>query len=168
MKRCSQCGREYSDEQDFCQYDGQRLHSSSEQTDPLIGDTLAGRYRIDSLLGTGNMGSVTRRPISLLDCLSPSRFSTKKLWPMAKLATRFEREKSIIARLRHPNILKLVDSFVDPQRGLVVVTELIEAVLFESTCPNIEHSPSAIPFSSFGKWPTPLPKPMRTGSSTGT
>ena len=47
------------------------------------------------------------------------------------LLQRFEAERKIIAKLRHPNILKLLDSFHTADGELVVVTEYVAGQTLE-------------------------------------
>ena len=57
MKACPKCGVEYPDTTTLCPSDGVAL----EQTgDPLLGQILADKYRIDERLSEGGMGTVYR------------------------------------------------------------------------------------------------------------
>ena len=56
-KICTQCGTEYDISQKFCPADGSPLRLQSPD-DPLIGQMVAERYQILSLIGEGGMGRV--------------------------------------------------------------------------------------------------------------
>ena len=77
--------------------------------DRIIGEVLASRYRIEARLGEGAMGTVYRATHVKVG----RAFAVKVLHPSlledAKLAQRFEREAELAGRLRHPNVVGVVD-----------------------------------------------------------
>jgi serine/threonine-protein kinase len=85
----------------------------SEQTataaaDPLIGTVLANRYQIESKLGEGAMGAVYKaRHVKVGRPFAVKVLHTKLDEP--KVAQRFEREAELAGRLRHPNVVGVVD-----------------------------------------------------------
>ena len=100
--------------------------AGSVTMDPLIGRVIAGRYEILQRIGSGGMGSVYRaRQASVsqqvaLKVLRPDLISNDHI------RQRFHREAEIIARLRHPNTIRLID-FCTTDDGLaVMVMELLE------------------------------------------
>ncbi|MEE2789562.1 MAG: protein kinase [Myxococcota bacterium] len=127
LKVCPTCGGEFDADMGFCPNDGARLQMPSiSREDALIGAILAGRYRVKDKLGAGGMGSVYRAH----NINAEMDVALKILLPIistrSELAARFQREKRVISKLRHPNILKLLDSFNTDQDELVIVTELVE------------------------------------------
>ena len=64
MKLCPVCGKEYSDTTTLCSVDAAVLKSAD---DPLLGQTLAEKYRIESLIKRGGMGAVYRGKHVLMD-----------------------------------------------------------------------------------------------------
>jgi hypothetical protein len=81
----------------------------STETDKLIGEVLANRYQIELRLGEGAMGVVYRaRHVKV-----GRPFAVKVLHPQFladdKVAQRFEREAELAGRLRHPNVIGVVD-----------------------------------------------------------
>src|SRR5437879_5534239 len=64
MKVCPVCGKEYSDTTTLCSVDAAVLKSAS---DPLLGQTLAGKYLIEKLLKRGGMGAVYQGKHVLMD-----------------------------------------------------------------------------------------------------
>ena len=77
--------------------------------DVLIGQTLAGRYLIEHRVGRGGMGTVYKarhvkvgRPFAV-KVLHAETFDAMSL-------QRFEREAKLAGRLRHPNVIGVVDA----------------------------------------------------------
>lgn len=79
------------------------------RADPLVGTVVAGRYEIVRRIGKGGMGAIYEaRHLKLhrsfaLKCLIAS------LADDAEALARFQREADVVARLRHPNIVEIVD-----------------------------------------------------------
>ena len=77
--------------------------------DHIIGEVLASRYRIEERLGEGAMGAVYRAKHVKVG----RPFAVKVLHPRlledAKQLQRFEREAELAGRLRHPNVIGVVD-----------------------------------------------------------
>lgn len=84
-----------------------------------VGETLAGRYRIDARLGAGGMATVFRAT----DLLLAREVAVKVVAPSvaadATLLERFEREARTMASINHPNIIAIHDvGWVDPEARL--------------------------------------------------
>ena len=96
---------------------------SEDVTDVAVGTLVAGRYRVEGLLGEGGMARVFAATSlgddSTVVVKIPRRLSGSAL-------ARFEREVEAISRLDHPSIVRLVDSGVD--RGLGVPFMILERV----------------------------------------
>ncbi|MDV3128138.1 protein kinase [Mycobacterium sp. 21AC1] len=101
----------------------------SEQSDPLVGTVLDGRYRVDGAIATGGMSTVYRgldvrldRPVALK--VMDSRYAGDE-----HFLTRFQREARAVARLKDPGLVAVYDQGVDLQRDRrhpFLVMELIE------------------------------------------
>jgi len=83
--------------------------ADSERTDKLIGEVLANRYLVEYRLGEGAMGAVYKaRHVKV-----GRAFAVKVLHPRLleddKVLLRFEREAELAGRLRHPNVIGVVD-----------------------------------------------------------
>jgi len=90
-----------------------------------IGNTLGGRYRIDGLIGQGGFGLVYRATHVLLDQPVAVKFLLAEWAKSTELRTRFQREATALARLRHPGIVAVHD-FGEEDSDLYIVMELVE------------------------------------------
>jgi serine/threonine protein kinase len=102
---------------------------------PLPGSVLAEKYRLDSLLGEGAVGTVYRATHLGLQ----RAFALKLLKPVAALdpfsVARFQREAEALGRLRHPHIVSVTDSGVGPGTGApYLVMELLEGFPLSEVC----------------------------------
>jgi serine/threonine protein kinase len=95
-------------------------------TNDLIGQTIAGKYRIDTILGTGGMGQVYRATrISIGDKVAV-KILQPELADNQEIIKRFHIEAQAAARLKHPNVVAIYD-FGSTDTGLMyLVMEMIE------------------------------------------
>lgn len=90
------------------------------QLDPLVGKTIAGRYRVTDLIGLGGMGAVysaIQEPLGrtvALKVLKPS-FARDDV-----VVARFKKEAAIVAELSHPNVVTLHD-YGETEDGLLFI-----------------------------------------------
>jgi serine/threonine protein kinase, bacterial len=96
-----------------------------QQSGPLAGAVLDGRYRVDTLIATGGMSAVYRgldqrldRPVALK--IMDSRYAGDN-----QFLTRFQREARAVARLKDPGLVAVYDQGIDGQYPFLVM-ELIE------------------------------------------
>ncbi|HEU4562221.1 MAG TPA: protein kinase [Longimicrobium sp.] len=87
----------------------------------LLGRHLCDRYRVDSVIATGGMGSVCRAydlklerhvAVKVITAVAPDEDEA------GRLRTRFHREATAAARLRHPNVVTVHDFGTDPGLGI--------------------------------------------------
>ncbi|MGV0805467.1 protein kinase domain-containing protein [Mycolicibacterium setense] len=99
-----------------------------QQSDPLVGTMLDGRYRVDTPIATGGMSTVYRgldvrldRPVALK--VMDSRYSGD-----SHFLTRFGREAKAVARLKDPGLVAVYDQGGGGTGGAspFLVMELIE------------------------------------------
>ena len=85
--------------------------ASSEEggKDKIIGEVLANRYRIERRLGEGAMGAVYKATHVKVGRAFAVKVLHSKLLEDTKVAQRFEREAELAGRLRHPNVVGVVD-----------------------------------------------------------
>lgn len=76
---------------------------------PIVGDVLAGRYRIDAPIGVGGMASVYRAADLRLEREVAVKVLLPNLAADATVAQRFEREALALAATSHPSVVKVFD-----------------------------------------------------------
>jgi eukaryotic-like serine/threonine-protein kinase len=76
---------------------------------PIVGDVLAGRYRIDAPIGAGGMASVYRARDLRLDRDVAVKVLLPNLAADPVLAKRFDREARALAAAAHPNVVNVFD-----------------------------------------------------------
>ncbi|WP_238005559.1 serine/threonine-protein kinase [Dactylosporangium sp. AC04546] len=86
---------------------------------------LGGRYRIDTLLGSGGMGTVWRGYDLRLDRPVAIKLLSGKGLRLPKAMERFDREARAVARLSHPNIVPVHD-FGTEDGNPYLVMELVD------------------------------------------
>ncbi|MFF7718655.1 Stk1 family PASTA domain-containing Ser/Thr kinase [Streptomyces luteogriseus] len=77
--------------------------------DPLVGQVLDGRYRIDSRIAVGGMATVYRAVDTRLDRVLALKVMHPALAVDASFVERFIREAKSVARLAHPNVVQVFD-----------------------------------------------------------
>ncbi|MER5630816.1 Stk1 family PASTA domain-containing Ser/Thr kinase [Streptomyces nitrosporeus] len=77
--------------------------------DPLVGQLLDGRYRIDARIAVGGMATVYRATDTRLDRVLALKVMHPALATDAAFVERFIREAKSVARLAHPNVVAVFD-----------------------------------------------------------
>ncbi|MFD3607501.1 Stk1 family PASTA domain-containing Ser/Thr kinase [Streptomyces atroolivaceus] len=77
--------------------------------DPLVGQLLDGRYRIDARIAVGGMATVYRAMDTRLDRVLALKVMHPALATDAAFVERFIREAKSVARLAHPNVVGVFD-----------------------------------------------------------
>src|SRR6185436_16563276 len=123
MKTCPKCGEEYPDATTLCPSDGVALETT---TDELLGQTLAGKYRIDEKLSEGGMGTVYKGTHVLMDKTVAVKVLRPSLAADEKIVARFSREARAASRISHPHAISVTD-FGEDENGIVfLVMEHLE------------------------------------------
>lgn len=77
--------------------------------DPLVGQLLDGRYRVDARIAVGGMATVYRAMDTRLDRVLALKVMHPALAADASFVERFIREAKSVARLAHPNVVGVFD-----------------------------------------------------------
>ena len=91
-----------------------------------IGQLIAGRFRVDSLIGAGGIGSVYRAIQEPLDRPVALKMLRSDVSESPDLRRRFVREARAVAALAHPNIAMVHDFGVGKDSALFMAMELVE------------------------------------------
>lgn len=88
----------------------------------LLGQTLSGRFRLDSILGHGAMGAVYKAHHLGLKKDVALKLLHRELTANDEMVARFDREAAAASRLDHPNCVRIMDfgSSEDGRRYLVM------------------------------------------------
>ena len=125
MVICATCQRPYDGDSAVCPFDGTPLPVAARAAG-LEGRTLAGRYRLESILGRGGMGAVFRAT----DLRDDVPVAVKVLPPTVEMkpdaVERFMREARAVAGLSDPRIIRIFAYGEEPDRTHFIVMELLE------------------------------------------
>jgi serine/threonine-protein kinase len=98
------------------------------ESERRVGKVLAGKYRLDSLLGVGGMAAV----YAATHLNNSKRFALKVLHPIvaiqADVKKRFLREGYIANKVEHPGAVSVLDDGTDEDGTVFLVMELLEGV----------------------------------------
>ncbi|PYS77832.1 MAG: hypothetical protein DMF66_08505 [Acidobacteria bacterium] len=117
MKTCPRCGRQYADTNTLCPADGTVL-KRGDKDDGLIGQVLAGKYRIDEKIDEGGMGCVYRATHVLMEKVIAVKVLHPALAADDKIVARFTREAKAASRISHPHAISVTD-FGESENGVV-------------------------------------------------
>src|SRR6202142_2549798 len=96
------------------------------------GQTIAGKYRLNRLLGTGGMATVW----SATNVFTEREFAVKFMLPQVartpEAARRFLMEAKASARINHPNIIEVIDVGQSEDGALFMVMELLTGTSLET------------------------------------
>ncbi|WP_164785000.1 Stk1 family PASTA domain-containing Ser/Thr kinase [Streptomyces griseoviridis] len=81
--------------------------------DPLVGQLLDGRYRVDARIAVGGMATVYRALDTRLDRVLAVKVMHPALAADGTFVDRFIREAKSVARLAHPNVVQVFDQGTD-------------------------------------------------------
>jgi serine/threonine-protein kinase len=131
MLRCPTCGKEYSTGTSICPEDDSPLQADSTiggdvVIDPLLGQTLDDKYRLEARLGIGGMGTVYRARHVLIDRAVAVKVLNPRFGEDEAARERFRREARAAGRLHHTNAVTVTD-YGETSAGFVyIVMELLE------------------------------------------
>ena len=128
MKACPKCGVEYPDTTTLCSADGVALEKTD---DALLGQVLAGKYRIEKCLSAGGMGTVYRGTHVLMGKTVAVKVLNPSLAADEKIVARFSREARAASKISHPHALSVTD-FGEAENGVVfLVMEYLDGQMLK-------------------------------------
>ena len=118
----------------------------------LIGKTLDGRYRIESVLGEGGMGIVFLARHVVIEKAVAVKVLKKDVAKNESVAKRFVREAQAASRIAHPNIIDVTD-FGTTKAGIIYsVMEYVEGSTLAKVLAYEAPLLSSAFFESRPKW----------------
>src|SRR5258705_4943454 len=123
MKACPKCGAEYPDATTLCPADGVALEKTD---DDLLGQVLAGKYRIDERLSGRGMGTDYRGTHVLMDKTVAIKVLLPALAADEKIVARFSREARAAFKISHPHALSVTDFGEDKYGVVFLVMEYLD------------------------------------------
>lgn len=100
---CAACGHR------FASPTLERFEERSTAADPLVGRTLADRYRIEEVIGRGGMGVVYRIEHTRIGKAMAMKLLHGDLARDREIVRRFRREAETVSKLNHPNTVQIFD-----------------------------------------------------------
>lgn len=114
--------------QSFPEYEpvSTRDDDQSAERDALLGTLLAGRYRIEALIGSGGMGAVYRAAHVHMRKAVAVKVLHKEMTAFPEVVARFEREAVAAGRIAHPHVVSASDFGKLEDGSFYLVLEFIE------------------------------------------
>lgn len=137
MKHCPRCQARYDDASTVCSLDGASLEAPP---DPMVGRTLASRYKILRRVGAGGMGQVYRARHVILRHDVALKLLSSELTRDPVMRERFVREAQATNLLKHPNIVDIWDVAEEGNRVFLVM-EFLEG---ESLAQRMQSGPLGV------------------------
>jgi serine/threonine protein kinase len=108
--------------------------------DPLLGQILENRYRIDRVLGTGGMGSVYLAEHTITRERYAIKVMHRQLAADQAALRRFEREARAISAIDHPHVVEVYDYGQTPSGVPFLVMEYLEGATLRDCLQQIPGS----------------------------
>jgi serine/threonine protein kinase len=107
MKMCPDCGSKYEDSYVECPQDSRKLKAI--EMDPWIGQLIADRYTIQSVLGSGGMGVVYKAKNEVNDRPVAIKMLHPHLVTDTDAIKQFHTEAQAVSKVSHPNTVTIWD-----------------------------------------------------------
>lgn len=123
---CPSCARLLPETYRVCPHDGTPLGARTAPEDPLVGTLVAHTYRVVRRMARGGMGRLYEAEHVRLGRRVTLKVMHEHFAANPDLVTRFEREARAASRIRHPNVLEVVDVVRTPCGRPAIVAEYLE------------------------------------------
>jgi serine/threonine-protein kinase len=107
------------------------------------GQTIAGKYRLNQLLGSGGMAEVWSATNTFTERQHAIKFMLPSVVRTPEAARRFLMEAKVSARIDHPNVIEIMDVGQTDDGTLFLVMELLTGVSLE-TALRRQHPPMTV------------------------
>ena len=143
MRTCPQCGATYPPQVSICIADGMVLVTQEPTRDPMVGTVIAGKYRLDGVIGRGGMGAVYRATHVMLNKTVAVKTIKPDLIESAEMVQRFQREARAATGLEHPNIVAVYDLGQAEDGALYIAMEFVNGVNLKDAIRSAGPMPAA-------------------------
>src|SRR5580765_610610 len=130
--RCPQCSRTFPATVKLCPDDGTVLDEQTPPGSKNLGMVLDGKYRLDSYLSRGGMGSVYKATHVMLNKAVAVKMINAEIVSSPEIVRRFQREARSATTLNHPNIAGVYDLGQTGDGTLYIVMEFIDGPSLKS------------------------------------
>jgi eukaryotic-like serine/threonine-protein kinase len=145
VRYCSRCHDTYEQDERFCPRDGGAvLEGKPTEDDPLVGQTLAGRYLVMNPVGRGGMGVVYEGEHIGLGKRCAIKLLLDTYGQDREVLTRFHQEARTASRIGHENIIDIMDIGDHNGRSFIVMEFLEGTDLRRVTKDGIMAVPRAL------------------------
>jgi PAS domain S-box-containing protein len=148
MKRCPICARSFPGEERFCSVHGLPLvgtiASSQLEEGPFTNHVLDNRYALGGIAGRGGMGIVYEAEHLRTGRRCAVKVLHHDLHSDVKMRMRLFREVQATSRVRHPNVVEILDFGDDEAAGSYLVMEFLAGKSLTSFIRN--EGPLPLPF----------------------
>jgi serine/threonine protein kinase len=138
VRVCPRCGLKYPIDQESCFIDGSALEPYA---DDRLGQTVGGRYVLESVLGTGAMAVVYRARHRLVERPCAVKILNADIAGVEVVRERFRREAKAAQKVAHPNVVEIFDQGETEAGELYLVMELLDG---ETLAERIRHGPLGV------------------------
>jgi serine/threonine protein kinase len=125
---CWNCGSIVPEGHRFCVSCGRDSTRPKSAKESLIGTTLVGKYLIESMIGSGAMGTIYKAEQTSLGKTIVIKVLHKHLLNDPELIQRFHREARAASRLNHPNCVQITDFGTLEDGALYIAMEYIPGI----------------------------------------
>jgi serine/threonine protein kinase len=115
--------------------------------DPLLGATVAGRYKVIRKLGEGGMGGVYLAMHTILEKQVALKVLHGELTRKPDLVDRFMQEAKAASRIRHENVIDISDFGVTPDGYVFFAMELLQGADLHDQVARAKLSGQLLPWS---------------------
>jgi len=128
IKTCTHCNSAYDDVATHICWNAQAAQANLDMPQPSTGMIIDKKYRLESKLGEGGMGSVFRARRLFIDDFVAIKFVRPEVLANPEFRERFYQEARVAARIKHPNVVTVYDFGETPDGMLYLVMEFLKGV----------------------------------------